>query len=66
MQCVNIKRSRFIKEQQASALLSSFGIKRLLSRIPLVGPLSKKYYMSIDINQTKYGKVQGVNSAIDQ
>ena len=33
------KKSRFIKEQEASGLLSSLGIKTLLSKIPLVGPL---------------------------
>ena len=31
------KKSRFIKEQKASGLLSSLGLKTLLSRIPLVG-----------------------------
>ena len=35
--CVS-KKSRFIKEQQASELLSSLGIKTPLSKIPLVGP----------------------------
>ena len=33
------KRSKFIKEQVASGLLSSLGIKTSLSKIPLVGPL---------------------------
>ena len=33
------KKSKFIKEQEASALLSSLGIKTPLSKIPLVGPL---------------------------
>ena len=33
------KRSKFIKQQEASELLSSLGIKTPLSRIPLVGPL---------------------------
>ena len=33
------KKSRFIKEQEASGLLSSLGIKIPLSRIPLVGPI---------------------------
>ena len=32
-------KSKFIKEQEASGLLSSLGIKALLSKIPLVGPL---------------------------
>ena len=33
------KKSKFIKEQEASELLSSLGIKTPLSKIPLVGPL---------------------------
>ena len=33
------KKSKFIKEQEASGLLSSLGIKTPLSKIPLVGPL---------------------------
>ena len=33
------KKLKFIKEQEASGLLSSFGIKALLSKIPLVGRL---------------------------
>ena len=36
--CYN-KKTRFIKEQGASWLLSSLGIKTPLSKIPLVGPL---------------------------
>ena len=35
----NNKKSRFIKEQEASGLLSSLGINTPLSKIPLVGPL---------------------------
>ena len=35
----NSKKSRFIKEQKACGLLSSFGIKTPLSWIPLVGSL---------------------------
>ena len=34
------KRSKFIKEQEPSRLLSSFGIRTPLSKIPFVGPLS--------------------------
>ena len=34
------KKLTFIKEQDASGLLSSLGIKTPLSKIPLVGPLS--------------------------
>ena len=33
------KKSRFIKEQEATGLLSSLGIKALLSNISLVGAL---------------------------
>ena len=33
------KKSKFIKHQEASGLLSSLGIETHLSRIPLVGPL---------------------------
>ena len=33
------KKSRFIKEQEASGLLSSLGIKTPLSKIPLLGHL---------------------------
>ena len=33
------KKSRFIKEQEASGLLRSLGIRRPLGQIPLVGPL---------------------------
>ena len=35
----NSKKSRFVKEQEASRLLSSLGIKAPFSRIPLVGPI---------------------------
>ena len=31
--------SKFLKQQEASGLLSSLGIKTPLSKIPLVGPL---------------------------
>ena len=33
------KRSKFIKEQEASGLLSSLGIKTPLNKISLLGPL---------------------------
>ena len=33
------KKSNFIKQEEASGLLSSLGIKTPLSKIPLVGPL---------------------------
>ena len=35
----DIKKSKFIKQQEASGLLSSLGIKTPLSKIALVGPL---------------------------
>ena len=35
----NNKKSRFMKEQEASGLLSSLGIQTPLSQTPLVGPL---------------------------
>ena len=35
----NSKKSKFIKQQEASGLLSSLGIKTPLSKISLVGPL---------------------------
>ena len=36
--CVS-KNSRLIKEQEASELLSSIGLKTPLRKIPLVGPI---------------------------
>ena len=33
------KKSKFIKEQEASGLLSSLGLKTPLNKIPLLGPL---------------------------
>ena len=33
------KKSKFIKQQEVSGLLSSLGIKTPLSKIPLVGPV---------------------------
>ena len=35
----DIKKSEFIKQREASELLSSFTIKKTLIKIPLVGPL---------------------------
>ena len=35
----NSKNAKFLKQQEASGLLSSLGIKTPLSKIPLVGPL---------------------------
>ena len=33
------KKSKFIKGHKVSGLLSSLGIKKILSKIPLLGPL---------------------------
>ena len=41
------KKSKFIKQQEATGLLSSLGIKKPLSKIPVVGPLNFK-----DINKS--------------
>ena len=38
-QIVREKKSKLIKEQEASRLSSSLGIKTYLSKIPLVGPV---------------------------
>ena len=38
MQCVIVKNQNFIKQQEASGLLSSLGIITPLSKISLVGP----------------------------
>ena len=42
------KKSKFIKQQQASGLLSSLGIKIPLSTIPLAGP---QVYMNEIVNK---------------
>ena len=39
MQCVIVKNSKFVKEQETNKLLSSLGIKTPSSKIPLVGTL---------------------------
>ena len=40
VECVIVKRkTKFVKQQQASGLLSSLGIKTPSSKIPLVSPL---------------------------
>ena len=41
------KKSKFIKQQEASGSLSSLGIKKPLSKIPLVGPLLNKLMQGI-------------------
>ena len=44
MKCVIVKKSELIKEQEASGLLSSLGIKAPLSKISLVGYLLFQEY----------------------
>ena len=39
MNCVIVKKSKFVKEQEARGLLSSLGIKTPLRKTPLIGPL---------------------------
>ena len=39
MQCVIVKKSKCLKQQEASGQLRSLGTKAPLSKIPLVGPL---------------------------
>ena len=39
MEHVAIKKFKFIKEQEASELLSELGIRTLLSKIPLLGDI---------------------------
>ena len=36
------KKSKFMTQQEAAGLLSSFGIKRLLIKVPLVGSYNSK------------------------
>ena len=42
------KKSKFIKEQEASRLLSSLGINKTLSKIPLVGHLLFQRYYQVN------------------
>ena len=39
MQCVMVNQQKFLKQQEASGLLSSLKIKKYLSKISLVGLL---------------------------
>ena len=39
MKCMMLKKSKFIKEQEATGLLSRLRIKTSLNNIPLLGPL---------------------------
>ena len=36
---VTVKKSRFIKEQEAKVLLSKLGLKKPLNKIPLIGDI---------------------------
>ena len=42
------KKSKFIKEQEATGLLSSLGIKTPLSKVPLLGPLLFERYYQVN------------------
>ena len=39
LKCVIVKKQSLLKSNEASGLLSSFGIKTPLKKIPLLGPL---------------------------
>ena len=39
MQYVEVKKSRFIKKQEAKRILSSLGLKTPLSKVPLFGDI---------------------------
>ena len=40
----NNRKSKFIKEQEVGELLSILGVKKPLSKIPLLGPLLLRWY----------------------
>ena len=42
------KKSKFIKEQEAKVLLSNFGIRTPLSKIPLIGDIFLKKCNSVE------------------
>ena len=44
------KKSKFIKEQEASGLLSSSGIKTPLNKIPLLSPLFLRVFNKLKQN----------------
>ena len=58
------KKSKFIKEQEATRLFTSLGIRTPLSEIPLVGPLlfqryqqvSKRYEMNEIVNKFLFAR----------
>ena len=39
MQYVAVKKSRFIKNQEAKGLLSNLGVRTLLSKVPILGDI---------------------------
>ena len=45
------KKSKFIKEQEASGLLSNLGIKTPLSKIPLLGHIFFQRYQQVNTRQ---------------
>ena len=49
------KKSKLLKQQEASGLLSSLGIKTPLSKIPLVGPLLIVLIVLIVLNKIIQG-----------
>ena len=55
------KKSKFIKEQEVNGFLSSLGIKALLNKIPLLGPL---YFKRIQKVNTRYKTNEIVNKIL--
>ena len=53
------KKSKFIRQQEASGLLSSFGIKTPLSKNPLIGPLNRTKQVN-----TRYKMIKIVKSLL--
>ena len=58
VQCVIVKKSKFIKHQDTSGLLSSLGIKTRLRKIPLVVSLLFQRYEQVN---TRYKMNEIVN-----
>ena len=55
----NSKKSKYIKTQEASGLLSSLRLKSPLSKIPLVGPLLSQWFQQVN---TRYEMDEIVNT----
>ena len=47
VKCMIAKKMKFIKQQEASGLLSSYGIKTPLNKIPLLDPFNPFCFNSI-------------------